>query len=60
MRRGDGFIALRAACHWLRSLRRWIIGSIQRDADRASFGRAYALGLLPGIVAGWKGRGRRI
>ena len=60
LRRGDGFIALRAACHWLRSLRRWIIGSIQRDADRASFGRAYALGLLPGIVAGWKGRGRRI
>jgi GT2 family glycosyltransferase len=59
LRRGDAFIALRAACHWLRSLRRWIIGSIRRDADRASFGRAYALGLLPGIVAGWQGKDGR-
>jgi GT2 family glycosyltransferase len=59
LRRGDAFIALRAVCHWLRSLRRWVTAAIRRDADRASFGRAYALGLLPGIVAGWRGEGGR-
>jgi GT2 family glycosyltransferase len=59
LRRGDAFIAVRAACHWLRSTRRWVTGAVRRDADRASFGRAYALGLLPGIVAGWQARGRR-
>jgi GT2 family glycosyltransferase len=57
LRRGDAFIAMRAAWHWLRSLRRWVTGAIRRDADRASFGRAYALGLLPGIVAGWRDKG---
>jgi len=56
LRRGDAFIALRASCHWLRSLRRWVAGAVRGDADRAEFGRAYALGLLPGIVAGWRRR----
>jgi GT2 family glycosyltransferase len=59
LRRGDAFIALRAGCHWLRSLRRWTTGSIRRDAERAAFGRAYAAGLLPGIVAGWRSRAGR-
>ena len=59
LRRGDAFIAARAACHWLRSLRRWVAGGIRRDSDRAAFGRAYALGLLPGVVAGWRHGGRR-
>jgi GT2 family glycosyltransferase len=59
LRRGDAFIVLRAACHWLRSLRRWVAGGMRRDADRAAYGRAYALGLLPGVVAGWRRGSRR-
>jgi GT2 family glycosyltransferase len=55
LRRGDCFIALRAALHWLRSLRRWLTGTLLRDTDRSQFGRAYALGLVPGIAAGWRG-----
>jgi GT2 family glycosyltransferase len=58
LRRGDAFIALRASLHWLRSLRRWLTGTLRRDADRSRFGRAYALGLLPGIAAGWRGSGK--
>lgn len=56
LRSGDAFIALRAACHWLRSLRRWGMAVLSGDADRAAFGRAYALGLFPGILAGWRRR----
>ncbi|HKY00728.1 MAG TPA: glycosyltransferase [Steroidobacteraceae bacterium] len=56
LRSGDAFIALRAACHWLRSLRRWGMAVLRGDADRAAFGRAYALGLFPGILAGWRRR----
>ena len=56
LRAGDGFIALRAACHWLRSLRRWASAALRGDADHAAFGRAYALGLVPGILAGWRRR----
>lgn len=59
LRRGDIFIALRAALHLLRALRRWVIGTLRRDADRADFGRAYVVGLLPGIAAGWRNEGRR-
>lgn len=59
LRRGDPFIALRAGIHWLRSLRRWSAAALRGDADRAEFGRAYAVGLLPGILAGLRGRGRQ-
>ena len=59
LRRGDAFIALRAAIHWLRSLRRWFAAALRGDSDRAQFGRAYAIGLLPGIFAGLRGRGRQ-
>jgi GT2 family glycosyltransferase len=59
LRRGDPFIALRAAFHWLRSLRRWSTAALHGDVDRAQFGRAYAVGLLPGIFAGLRGRGRQ-
>lgn len=58
LRRGDAFIALRASLHLLRAARRWAIGLLRRDRDRASFGRAYVVGLLPGIVAGWRSQGR--
>lgn len=54
LRRGDGFIALRTAVHLLRSLKRWVIGTITCDSDRSRNGRAYVLGLLPGLLAGWR------
>lgn len=60
LRRGDVFIALRAALHLLRALRRWAMGTLRRDADQAAFGRAYVVGLLPGIAAGWRSRGGRL
>jgi GT2 family glycosyltransferase len=58
LRRGDAFIALRAGCHWLRSLRRWLVATLKGDVERAGFGRAYVLGLWPGIIAGWRHSGR--
>lgn len=57
LRRGDFFIALRAALHMLRAVRRWALGRLRGDAEAALIGRAYALGLLPGISAGFR-RGR--
>jgi GT2 family glycosyltransferase len=60
LRRGDAFIALRAGCHWLRSLFRWTTGAIRGDAERAAFWRAYAAGLLPGVIAGWRSRTGRL
>ncbi len=52
LRRGDGFIALRAAIHHLRAFRRWVRGSLTGDRESAVHGKAYLTGLLPGIVAG--------
>lgn len=54
LRRGDLFIAARTALHLARSLRRWVWGVLRGDADRAANGRAYVVGLLPGLVAGWR------
>jgi GT2 family glycosyltransferase len=54
LRRGDLFIALRASIHLLRSLKRWLIGSLRKHDELAANGRAYVMGLLPGIVAGWR------
>lgn len=59
LRRGDAFIALRASAHFLRSLRRWVLGSVRGQTEAALIGRAYALGLAPGIIAGWRTAGRR-
>jgi GT2 family glycosyltransferase len=56
LRRGDLFIALRAAVHLVRALRRWMGGVVRREPDLARNGRAYVTGLLPGIVAGWRRR----
>lgn len=50
--RGDAFIALRIGVHQLRALRRWARGALRGDADAALMGRAYATGLLPGVLAG--------
>jgi len=54
LRRGDFFIGLRALVHLLRSLKRWLLGRLRRDDEMAANGRAYVMGLLPGIVAGWR------
>ena len=52
LRRGDFFILGRAAGHFVRALRRWVRGRLNRDAELAMLGRAYCLNLLPGILAG--------
>jgi hypothetical protein len=42
----------RILIHLLRSLRRWAVGALRGDVEAAANGRAYVLGLLPGIAAG--------
>lgn len=54
LRRGDAFIAARAAVHWMRAFRRWTAGALKGDRERARFARAYVLGLPGGILAGWR------
>jgi GT2 family glycosyltransferase len=54
LRRGDAFIAARAAVHWLRAFRRWTVGALKGDRERARFARAYVFGLPGGIRAGWR------
>jgi GT2 family glycosyltransferase len=58
LRQGDAFIALRIVVHLLRSLRRWLTARLRGDAEMALNGRAYVQGLLPGLRAGWRDRGR--
>jgi GT2 family glycosyltransferase len=53
LRRGDLFIAARAAVHAARALRRWVVGTLRGQPEIARNGRAYVTGLLPGIRAGW-------
>lgn len=52
LRRGDWFIALRAAAHFARALRRWCRGVLRKDREQIAHGRAYLTGLLPGIIIG--------
>ena len=54
LRRGDLFILARALGHFIRALRRWLLGNIKGEAELAALGRAYCLTLLPGIVAGFR------
>lgn len=54
LRHGDLFIALRALIHLLRSLKRWLLGKLRNDDEMAGNGKAYVMGLLPGILAGWR------
>ena len=54
LRRGDLLIAARLSVHLLRTTRRWIAGVAGGDPERARIGRAYALYLPAGIVAGWR------
>jgi GT2 family glycosyltransferase len=54
LRRGDAFIALRAALHWMRATRRWAANTMRGDRERAGAARAYVVGLFAGIRAGWR------
>lgn len=58
LRRGDLFILLRAGAHYLRAFRRWINGKRTGDTGSALIGRAYCLGLLPGMLAGLRSKSR--
>jgi GT2 family glycosyltransferase len=58
LRRGDLFIAMRAGVHLSRALRRWALGAVRGDRERVLTGRAYVLGLLPGLRAGWRAGAR--
>ena len=52
LRQGDLFILARAAGHFMRALRRWIMGRVKGDAELVLLGKAYCLNLLPGVLAG--------
>jgi GT2 family glycosyltransferase len=56
IRRGDGFILLRAGLHLLRATLRWLRGSWSGDAEQARVGRAYAIHLLPGVGSMFRAR----
>jgi GT2 family glycosyltransferase len=56
LRKGDWFIALRLLIHHLRALRRWLRGMVTGDQELALHGQAYLTGLLPGIIAGFRGK----
>jgi len=52
LRRGDGFIVLRAGAHLARALRRWLRGALKSDPELAANGRSYASQLVPGMIDG--------
>jgi GT2 family glycosyltransferase len=59
LRSGDWFILIRIVVHHFRALRRWLVGTARRDEEQARIGRAYFTGLMPGIIAGWRGAKRQ-
>jgi GT2 family glycosyltransferase len=54
IRKGDGFITLRALLHHYRALRWWVRGRVSGNLDLALTGKAYFTGLMPGILSGIK------
>jgi GT2 family glycosyltransferase len=58
LRKGDLFILLRALVHLGRALRRWLLGVVTGNSEIALNGKSYCLGLLPGIIAGFRSRFR--
>jgi GT2 family glycosyltransferase len=58
LRRGDLFIAARACVHLARSFRRWIVGTLRGDDEAARKGKAYVIGMWPGLADGWRAAGR--
>jgi GT2 family glycosyltransferase len=59
LRRGDGFIALRAARDLVRAPWLLLRGIVTRNNELISMGRGEVSGLLPGIVAGLRNPGVR-
>ncbi len=55
LRQGDRFMILRVAVHLLRSLRRWVVGTLSGDRESARNGKAYLTEFLPGLREGWRG-----
>jgi GT2 family glycosyltransferase len=51
LRHGDLLIGLRALIHHVRALKRWLTGAMTSNREQMLNGRAYFLGLLPGIIA---------
>jgi GT2 family glycosyltransferase len=60
LRRGDRFIALRAARDLIRAPWLLVRGLVTRNSDLISMGRGEIAGLLPGIVAGLRNPGVRL
>lgn len=56
LRRGDLFVAARAAVHLLRSARRWVLGRLRGNREAMLQGGAYVRGLLPGMLRGMRRR----
>lgn len=56
LRKGDLFILARALVHFARAARRWMVGVLTGNGEIAMNGRAYCLGLFPGILAGFRSR----
>ena len=54
LRQADWFIAARAVAHLLRASRRYLRGMVNADSEERLIGRAYVLGLIPGILAGFR------
>src|SRR5262245_57793904 len=59
LRRGDPFIARRAARDLLRAPWLLLRGLLTRNSELIAMGRGELLGLLPGIAAGWRDHGVR-
>lgn len=57
--RGDWIIPLRIVIHHFRAFRRCLLGTVKREEEDIWRGRAYLAGLMPGIIAGWKGAKRQ-
>ena len=60
LRRGDRFIALRAARDLIRAPWLLVRGLVTRNSELISMGRGEIAGLLPGIVAGLRNPGVRL
>lgn len=56
LRKGDLFILIRTLVHFARALRRWVLGCIAGNKESALNGRAYCLGLFPGVAAGFRSK----
>ena len=56
LHRGDLFIAARVAVHMLRAIKRTVVGTVTGNRDKALNGRAYVMGLLPGVVTTLRGK----